>query len=89
MNTRYTIRRDGTLWEVRRPDGQRVSAYTLSGWHAAIYEAHVLSTADQIRDQKHRELFGPCPGAGLRAFVDRLMGITKRPPRHSDYVLAR
>ena len=91
MNTRYTVTQSGIWWDVRRPTGQRVTTYPTGSWHAAIHEAHALSTVDQIRDVKHRELFGePCPrpGIDLQGFVDHILGSIKRPNRASDYVLA-
>ena len=87
MNTRYTVTSNGYWWDVRNPRGQRVECLPREQWSRAVHLAHKFSTTDQVRDQKHRELFSPCPGQGLRQLVNVLTKAAQAQARQADYAL--
>lgn len=91
MNTSYTLTKSGVWWQVRDPRGKNVAAYLPGRWPEAVAQAHYLSTLDQIRDQKHDELFQRHdPTDGLRATVTRMRDAMTRTRAftQNDYALA-
>ena len=55
-NTNYTVTRNGSWWDVRRPSGQRVKTFPAREWDKAIAEADRLSAVDRA---KHRHTKSP------------------------------
>ena len=97
MNTRYSVTSNGYWWDVRNPRGQRVEGLSREQWATAVHLAHKFSTADQLRDQKYRELFTPFEQLGhayaqaqnvyTKAFQDFARGFQKAQTA-TDHALA-